>query len=119
FARLDLAYHGEGRKKDTDVLARELHPITGFPFPEDTHFQAGFGHLFGYDAGYYGYLWSQVFGDDMAARFQEEPEGEEAAGRRYRATILETGGTADGAELLRAFLGREPSMEPFLREIGL
>ena len=45
--------------------------------------------------------------------------GDEAVGRHYRRTILEAGGTQDGADLLRAFLGREPSMEPFLREIGL
>lgn len=119
FARLDMAYHGPGRTKDTDAIARELHPITGFPFTDGTHFQAGFGHLFGYDAGYYGYLWSQVYGDDMAARFAEDADGDEAVGRHYRRTILEAGGTADGADLLRAFLGREASMEPFLLEIGL
>jgi len=124
FARLDLAYHAEGRTKDTDAIAAALHPITGFPFSEGTHFQAGFGHLFGYDAGYYGYLWSQVYGDDMAARFAEAPAGDlptgdEAVGRHYRSTILEAGGTMDGAELLRTFLGREPSTAPFLREIGL
>ncbi len=119
FARLDLAYHAPGRTKDTDAIAEALHAITGFPFVEGTHFQAGFGHLFGYDAGYYGYLWSQVYGDDMAARFADAPAGDEVVGRRYRETILEVGGTADGAELLRAFLGRELSMEPFLREIGL
>ena len=119
FARLDKAYHGPGRTKDTDSIARELHSITGFPFADGTHFQAGFGHLFGYDAGYYGYLWSQVYGDDMAARFVEDPEGDEGVGRHYRRTILEAGGTADGADLLHAFLGREVSMDPFLREIGL
>src|SRR5690606_37399475 len=77
FARLDLAYHAPGREKDTDAIAEELHPITGFPFPPETHFQAGFGHLFGYDAGYYGYLWSQVFGDDMFARFEQAADPSE------------------------------------------
>ena len=125
FARLDLAYHAEGRAKDTDAIAESLHAIAGFPFAAGTHFQAGFGHLFGYDAGYYGYLWSQVYGDDMAARFTEDGASDEvgaddeAVGRRYRRTILEAGGTQDGAALLRAFLGREPSTAPFLREIGL
>ncbi|MPZ97721.1 MAG: hypothetical protein GEU80_00045 [Dehalococcoidia bacterium] len=120
FARLDLAYHGPGREKDTDALAAELHPVSGFPLPPDTHFQAGFGHLFGYDAGYYGYLWSQVFGDDMFTRFQYAPEGDPAiVGREYRELILEAGGTRDGDELLREFLGREPRPEAFLRGIGL
>jgi thimet oligopeptidase len=117
FARLDLAYHDPGREKDTDAIARDLHPITGFDFAEGTHFQAGFGHLFGYDAGYYGYLWSQVFGDDMFTRFQQEDDL--TVGRNYRRHILEPGGSRDGADLLRAFLGRDPSNEAFLREIGL
>ncbi|GMU40098.1 MAG: dipeptidyl carboxypeptidase II [Chloroflexota bacterium] len=116
FATLDLAYHGPGREKDTDALARDLHEITGFPFPEGTHFQAGFGHLFGYDAGYYGYLWSQVFGDDMFTRFEA---GDPAAGADYRRLVLEGGGTLDGSEIVRTFLGREPRQEAFLREIGL
>ncbi|TAJ20419.1 MAG: hypothetical protein EPO65_03835 [Dehalococcoidia bacterium] len=119
FARLDLAYHEAGAVKDTDAIAEALHGITGFPFPAGTHFQAGFGHLFGYDAGYYGYLWSQVFGDDMATRFEGGPEAEVAAGLDYRRTILEAGGTQDGADLVRGFLGREPSNAAFLREIGL
>ncbi|MDA0270444.1 MAG: Zn-dependent oligopeptidase [Chloroflexi bacterium] len=116
FASLDLSYHAPGREKDTDALAEALHPVTGFPFVEGTHFQAGFGHLFGYDAGYYGYLWSQVFGDDMFSRFEQ---GDPAAGADYRRIILEPGGMQDGADLVREFLGREPRQEAFLREIGL
>ena len=124
FARLDLAYHNAGVVKDTDALAEAMHGITGFAFPPETHFQAGFGHLFGYDAGYYGYLWSQVFGDDMATRFEQAridggPAGEAAVGRDYRRVILEAGGTEDGDVLVRRFLGREPSNAAFLREIGL
>ena len=119
FSRLDLAYHASGAKRDTDAVARELHPITGFPFPEDTHFQAGFGHLFGYDAGYYGYLWSKVAGDDMFTRFEEAGLPAPEVGRAYRQGILERGGTLDGEELVREFLGREPSPNAFLRDLGL
>ena len=119
FSRLDMAYHSPGAQKDTDAIARELHPITGFPFPEDTHFQAGFGHLFGYDAGYYGYLWSRVFGDDMFTRFEQPGASVAAVGREYRTGILELGGTKDAEELIRNFLGREPNADAFLRELGL
>ena len=120
FSRLDLAYHGPddgtGAGKDSDKIAEDLHEITGFPFPPDTHFQAGFGHLFGYDAGYYGYLWSKVFGDDMFERFEADGL---AAGSDYRAIILQQGGAADAAQLVRDFLGREPRNDAFLRDIGL
>ena len=118
FSRLDLAYHSE-TGRSTDAIARELHPITGFPFPEGTHFQAGFGHLFGYDAGYYGYLWSRVFGDDMFTRFEAPGASVAGVGAEYRRHILEPGGTADADDLIQRFLGREPNPEAFLRELGL
>ena len=118
FSRLDLAYHSESGRS-TDEIARELHPITGFPFPEDTHFQAGFGHLFGYDAGYYGYLWSRVFGDDMFTRFEAPGASVSSVGAEYRRHILEPGGTADADALIQRFLGREPNADAFLRELGL
>ena len=118
FSRLDLAYHSESGRS-TDEIARELHSITGFPFPEDTHFQAGFGHLFGYDAGYYGYLWSRVFGDDMFTRFEAPGASVAGIGSEYRQHILEPGGTADADQLIHRFLGREPNADAFLRELGL
>ncbi|MYH67423.1 MAG: Zn-dependent oligopeptidase, partial [Dehalococcoidia bacterium] len=62
FAHLDQAYHAPGFDGDSTAATRELHEITSFPYTPDTHFQSGWGHLFGYDARYYGYLWSHVFG---------------------------------------------------------
>jgi thimet oligopeptidase len=118
FSELDLAYHGGG-VPDTTAVAVELSPITGFPMPADTFFQAGFGHLFGYDAGYYGYLWSRVFADDMWTRFEAAGALDEATGRAYRELILEPGGGEDGDMLVRRFLGREPNADAFLRELGL
>ena len=118
FASLDFAYHSPGFEGDTTAVTRELHGITGFPFPEGTHFQSGFGHLFGYDAGYYGYLWSHVFGDDMYTRFEPSPL-DPAIGTEYRRAILERGGTADGDQMVRDFLGREPNNLAFLRGLGL
>jgi thimet oligopeptidase len=119
FARLDFAYHGAGFNGDTMASLRELYPVTGFPYPPDTHFQSGFGHLFGYDAGYYGYLWSRVFGDDMFTRFESAGVLDAATGADYRRKILERGGSVDGDVLVREFLGREPNSDAFLRELGL
>jgi thimet oligopeptidase len=86
---------------------------------EGTHPEASFGHLMGYDAGYYGYMWSKVYAEDMASRFQEEGLLDPVTGRRYRETILERGSSRDEAELLRDFLGRAPSEEAFLKSLGL
>ena len=119
FATLDLAYHSPGFDGDSTATLEALHSITGFPYTPGTHFQSGFGHLFGYDAGYYGYLWSQVFGDDMYTRFEATSPMDIETGLHYRRTILERGGTVDGDQLVRDFLGREPNNEAFLRGLGL
>lgn len=119
FATLDFAYHSPGFDGDTTRTVRELHGITGFPHIPGTHFQSGFGHLFGYDAGYYGYLWSHVFGDDMYTRFEEAGPLNPALGREYRRRVLERGGGEDGDSLVRDFLGREPNSDAFLRGLGL
>jgi len=119
FATLDLTYHSPGFDGDTTATLEALHEVTGFPYTAGTHFQSGFGHLFGYDAGYYGYLWSQVFGDDMYTRFEATSPMDTETGLRYRRTILERGGTVDGDVLVRDFLGREPNNEAFLRGLGL
>ncbi|KAK3683064.1 metalloendopeptidase [Vermiconidia calcicola] len=84
------------------------------------HGQATFGHLIGgYDAGYYGYLSSQVYSADMFySVFRKDPmDGKE--GRRYRHTVLERGGSRDEMGILTEFLGREPKAEAFYRELGL
>ena len=119
FASLDFAYHSPGFDGNTTAMAEALHPITGFPFTPGTHFQSGFGHLFGYDAGYYGYLWSQVYGDDMYTRFAEAGPLDRATGLSYRKGVLERGGAIDGAELVGGFLKREPNNAAFLRGLGL
>src|ERR1051326_8299183 len=114
-----MAFHGPGAEKDTTAIAASLHPITGFPAPEETYWQAGFGHLFGYDAGYYGYKWSEVFADDMYTRFEASNPLASVLGLETRQMVLEKGGAVDGDVLVRDFLGREPNTEAFLRNMGL
>lgn len=119
FSHLDQAYHAPGFDGDSTAATRELHEITQFPYTPDTHFQSGWGHLFGYDARYYGYLWSHVFGDDMFTRFEGAGLLNPELGAEYRRTVLERGGSVDGDQLVREFLGREPNSDAFLRGLGL
>jgi thimet oligopeptidase len=118
--RFDLSLHAATEPVDIDQAYRDAYELTGFPFYEGTHFGASFGHLMGgYDAGYYGYLWSKVYGDDMFSVFDEEGVLSPEVGRRYRDEVLATGHSRDAIEHLRAFLGREPSPEAFLANLGL
>jgi Zn-dependent oligopeptidase len=72
----------------------------------------------GYDAGYYGYLWAEVFAQDMFTRFEKEGLLNPKTGEDYRKWILEPGGEKQPSELLRGFLGREPNSDAFLKGLG-
>jgi thimet oligopeptidase len=120
YGQLDLALHAEPAAVDPDEALRRTHAITGMPYPDGTFMLGGFGHLLGgYDAGYYGYLWAEVIGDDMFGRFAREGVASPVVGASYRREVLEPNGARDGAELVRAFLGREPSSDEFLRLRGM
>jgi thimet oligopeptidase len=88
------------------------------PVPE-TYFQSAFGHLTGYQAGYYGYQWALVFACDMFERFKELGMLDPEAGAYYRRMILSRGGTKDGMDLVTEYLGREPRMDAYLEHLGL
>ncbi|HET7685414.1 MAG TPA: M3 family metallopeptidase [Candidatus Limnocylindria bacterium] len=120
FGTLDLAMHSATDEVDLDQVVRDAYAVTALPYPEDTFYIASFGHLMGgYDAGYYGYLWAEVIGDDMFGRFASEGLLSSEVGGQYRREILEPNGTRDANEMVRAFLGREPTNEAFRRLRGL
>jgi thimet oligopeptidase len=122
YALTDLAFEGTSDGKvDTTKIATDLYPqITMYPFrPEGTYYQASFGHLMHYNAGYYGYMWSKVFACDMARRFKELGMLSPEAGKYYREKIISRGGTRDAMDLLRDYLGREPKLDAFVEDLGL
>lgn len=80
-----------------------------------------FGHIMSgaYSAGYYGYMWAEVFAADMYhTKFAADPLNGDV-GVRYRDIVLSRGGLYEIDDNLREFLGREPNNEAFLRELGL
>ena len=80
-----------------------------------------FAHVWteGYAAGYYAYMWSEVLDDDAFAWFTEHGGLTRANGKRFREMILSRGGTEEAGALYRAFRGRDPDVEPLLKERGL
>ena len=120
FGKFDLAIHTGPSDIDLDEATREAFALTLMPYHEDTHFAASFGHLMsGYDAGYYGYQWAKVYGDDMFSVFLNEGILSPEVGARYRDEVLARGYSRDAIEHLRAFLGREPSPAAYLENLGL
>jgi thimet oligopeptidase len=124
FGLADLALHTQihaGNEQETVPLANKIAGQTFYPEPPDTAFVAYFGHLMGYDAGYYGYAWADAIAADMATVFQSAPDGffDRGAGGRLRREIYEQGGSRDVQISIEKFLGRPQSIDPFLKKIGI
>ncbi len=101
---------------DTTRLVAELQErYTPFHHVEGTYFQESFGHLDGYSAIYYTYMWSLVIAKDLFGPFREAGLMDPAVARRYRRAILEPGGSKPAAELVEDFLGRPHAFEAFER----
>ncbi len=115
----DLTLHTTKKQIEPAKLYRDMmKKYTGIVVPKEAIFPAGFGHLDGYDAGYYGYLWSKVYAADMFTRFEKEGILSKKVGADYKKWILEKGGSMEDIDLVKGFLGRKPSNEAFLIEIG-
>lgn len=109
-----------------DALHREngvAHAAAG-----TTHWHSRFGHLVTYGAGYYGYLYAQVFAADIwASCIASRGNGNDndngggggttsrEGGTKIWKEMLVHGGARDPNEMLRTVLGREPSVEAFFR----
>ena len=121
FAIFDMTLHTSSEVPDPTELYKKLYKelTTINPLP-DTHFPAGFGHLMGgYDAGYYGYLWSDVYAQDMFTVFEKAGLLNPKVGGRYRKIILEEGDVYPADKLIAEFLGRKPNNKAFFKHLGI
>lgn len=120
YGTIDMTFHSKSGIKNPSKVARDLSlEMTGLKQPRETHFVTSFGHLMGYSAGYYGYLWSKVYAIDMYSLFEKNGLINSEIGARYRKEILEVGSMRDASESLKAFLKRGPNQEPFYNWLGI
>jgi len=107
-----------GAKPDALEVWRQLQAETLLGYVEGTMFPSAFGHLAGgYAVGYYGYLWAEVIAIDMRSAFGDNLMNT-AVSSRYRDTILSRGSERSAREMVREFLGREPSTAAFFSELN-
>jgi thimet oligopeptidase len=124
FASLDLALHDphpEEMPYDSVAISNPILEKVFLPIDPSTTFVSYFGHLNGYDAGYYGYAWADAIAADMATVFEKAKDGylDKQAGMKLRREIYEPGDSRDVNESIEKFLGRKQSIGPFLKKIGI
>ncbi|MEM8858622.1 MAG: M3 family metallopeptidase [Chloroflexota bacterium] len=128
FGRFDMELYADRKIEDETVknVQERIFKDTMIlsPVPDDMSY-CSFNHIFpgGYSAGYYSYKWSEVLSADAFAAFTEvgleNKEAVKEVGMRYRNTILGMGGSRHPMEVYKEFRGREPSIEPLLKQEGL
>jgi thimet oligopeptidase len=120
-ATIDMDYHTAGPKVDTTAVWRAVSAKdTPLATPPGVYPQSSFGHIMGgYDAGYYGYLWSLVYAQDMFTAFERGGLESPLVGARYRKDILEPARTYEPDQEVTAFLGRPMSPAAFYKEFGI
>ena len=127
FSLFDMLLHTEHDPAQDfmPLLAQVRSEVSVLPVSPFSRTAHTFSHIFagGYAAGYYSYKWAEVLSADAYAAFEETTgtDGQRSTetGRRYRQSILETGGSRPAMESFKAFRGREPSLDALLRHQGM
>ena len=125
FALFDFRLHAE---YDPDQGSRvlEIHKevrdeVSLLQHPEYNRMSHSFSHIFagGYAAGYYSYKWAEVLAADAFGAFEEAGVFDQETARRFRAEILEVGGSRDIMDAYIAFRGRKPEIDALLIHSGI
>jgi len=125
-AILDLAWHSlSSDEVVSDVEKFEAEAIESYGLAYDcvpTRYRSSyFSHIFagGYSAGYYGYIWAEVFDADTGEWFKENGGLTRKNGDHLRGKLMSQGGSIDSLEMFRNFRGRDAVIEPLLKRRGL
>lgn len=96
---LPLSWQEDDTTASTQVYHQVWNKYSSVPEPTGTSWQGFFGHLFGYGATYYSYLFDRaIAGKIWRDVFQRVPGGavDPAAGQLFREEVLRHGGGRDG-----------------------
>jgi len=120
---LDMAYYTLEAPAVVDVQSFEkayFEKIGLIPEIVSRYRSTYFLHIIdGYDSGYYSYTWAAVLDNDAFEAFKEKGIFDKATAESFRRNILEKDGTMDAMQMYVNFRGREPQIEPLLKNRGL
>jgi thimet oligopeptidase len=84
-----------------------------------THPQASWIHINTFPVYFYGYLWSEVYAQDMFTAFEKNGLTDTKTGMRYRELILANGTQRDILKAVEEFLGRPSNNKAYVKSLGL
>lgn len=125
-ALLDMEWHsikpGTEITDATDFEAKALakHGLDYAPIMpryRSTYFSHAFSG--GYNAGYYAYLWTEVFAADSFAHMMEMGGLKGENGDKYRKAVLSQGNSHDLMQDYINFRGQKPTVDALLKRRGL
>lgn len=122
---VDMAYHLNTNPGDIEIVPFEQEVLASRDNLEAIpmrHRSPHFLHTFageGYSSGYYSYLWAGVLDNDGFAAFEEagdifDPE----LAQKLLENVFSAGDSMPAMDAYVGFRGREPSVEPLLRNRG-
>ena len=119
-ATMDLDFHTTSQMDTTKAWFEKAYAMTGVK-PLSTVYPAGsWGHMADmYDVGYYGYMWSRVYAEDMFSVFEKNGILHPRTGMTYRKQVLEPASSLAALDAVKNFLGREPNQEAFIKSLGV
>jgi len=115
---LDMNIHSKNYNHNSfETYKKITKDILGLDVQDNTSFISSFSHIIsGYDAGYYGYLWSLVYAKDLFSKFIDR-ELDQSIGMLFRDTVLSQGSIRPSLESVTIFLGRKPNEDAFISSI--
>lgn len=120
FSLIDIYFHTRSIEDPNSDWTKSAEDITKISNPDGTYPVASMAHyMSGYEAGYYGYLWSKVYAEDIFTKFEKNGYMDSKTGYEYRTKILAPGGSRDPDDMVRDFLGRESNSDAFLKSLGI
>ena len=118
---LCLEYFKDGANKNPKEIYQKINKsiLKNIVLDDKDNMHASFGHLAGYGAKYYSYMWSKVFAIDLFSKIKKDGLLNPKIGQKYIDEVIGKGGSQDPNLLLKTFLEREPNEYAFLENLEL
>jgi intermediate peptidase len=109
--------NANGQRISTKDTWAAMHRQSGVPLADNTHWFTNVGHLVTYGAGYYGYLYSQVFADAIWNELFHNQSLKRSSGERIWKKMLIHGGARDANVMLEDLLGHKPTIDNYWKSL--